>query len=103
MLIEVFSILTLVALFFTVMAYWRMGIIDYFMAGLIWLIAAVSATGIEVAYALDIGGTLTTGAQVFTQSTATLAIIFFAISGILFAQALILQFKPQKWGDERHG
>ena len=102
MILPVISLLIGLSSFFTALAYWRMGVLDYLVAGILWLATAVGSLIVQIPYLVysEEENLVTTSTQDFTSAESMLAWVFLLLGIVMFFHVLYLMFKKpdEKWG-----
>lgn len=94
MILPVVALMVGLACFFTAVAYWRRGILDYLIAGIIWFALAAGSIVIQVPYQVysSADNAVVTGVQSFASAEAMLAWVFFLLGIVMIFQFFYLIF-----------
>lgn len=100
MILPVIAIMVGLACFFSAVAYWRKGALDYLIAGILWLVTAVGSLNVQVPYQVAVDNTVETGTQNFVSAEAMVAYVFILLGAVMAFNAMYLMFKKPKREDQ---
>ena len=92
MIFPVIALLACLGCFFTGLAYWRKGAIDFLVAAIIWFGLAAGSLVVEIPYALWTGSEVIKGVQSFASAEAVLSWLFMFLGIVCLFQFVHLVF-----------
>lgn len=92
MILPVIALMAGLGCFFTALAYWRQGVVDFLIATVIWFGTAAGSLVVQIPYQVWTGSEVAMGVQNFASAEAMLAWLFVLLGMVMFSHVFYLIF-----------